>query len=131
MSIGSAKGMSKKEGHYWHHQCKTCTFAFSKCNKKRVSGTLQAIGGKMRKLNDPTVQLPAVTAAHFPHRYIANGNEQMVDAMLKCLWLQENKMDGHKFCDRGNDKDITDRYKFKIMPDLHASLMLDKIRQHL
>ena len=44
-------------------------------HKKRVAGTLQAIGDKMRKLNDPTVQLPAVTAAHFPYGYIAYGNE--------------------------------------------------------
>ena len=56
VSVGSAKGMSKKEGHYWHHQCKTCTFAVPKHNKKRVAGTLQAIRGKMKKLNDPTVQ---------------------------------------------------------------------------
>ena len=88
MSIGSAKGMSKKEGHYWHHQCKTCTFAFSKCNKKRVSGTLQAIGGKMRKLNDPTVQLPAVVGVCFPYGYVAYGNEQMADALLKCFQLE-------------------------------------------
>ena len=125
VSVGSAKGTSKKEGHYWHDQCKTCTFAVPKCNKKRVAGTLQAIGGKMRKLNDPTVQLPAVVGVRFPYRYVAYGNEQMADTLLKCFWLEENKIDGHKFCDiswddKGNNREITHIYKFKIMPDFQC-----------
>ena len=120
VSVGSAKGTSKKEGHYWHDQCKTCTFAVPKCNRKRVAGTLQAIGGKMRKLNDPTVQLPAVVGVRFPYGYVACGNERMADALLKCFWLEENKIDGHKFCDKGNDREITDTYKFKIVPDFQC-----------
>ena len=73
VSVGSAKGMSKNKGHYWHDQCKTCTFVVR--HNKRVAGTLQAIGGKIRKLNDPTVQLPAVDGVCFPCGYVAYGNE--------------------------------------------------------
>ena len=67
--------MNKKEGHYWNDQCKTHTFAIPRGHKKRVSGTVQAIGGKMRKLNDPTIQLPSVTIAHYPHGFVVIGDK--------------------------------------------------------
>ena len=44
----------------------------------------------------------------------------MPDALLKCFWLEENKKDGHKFHDKGNDREITDTYKFKIMLDFQC-----------
>ena len=136
VSVGSAMGMSKKEGHYWHDQCKTCTFAVPKHNKKRVAGTLQAIDGKMRKLNDPTVQLSAVVGVRFPYGYMVYGNERMADALLKCFWLEENKIDGCKFHDiswddKGNDREITDTYKFKIMLDFQFITNVGQDRETL
>ena len=44
----------------------------------------------------------------------------MADALLKCFWLEESKIDGCKFCDKGNDIEITDTYKFKIMLDFQC-----------
>ena len=34
--------------------------------------------------------------------------------------MEENKIDGCKFCDKGNDREITDMYKFKSMPDFQC-----------
>ena len=120
VSVGSAKEMNKKEGHYWNDQSKTCIFAIPRGHKKRVAGTVQAIGGKMRKLNDPTVQLPSVTIARNPYGFVAIGDKRMRTVGLKCFWLEENKIDGTRFHDMGSHKQMGDTYTFMIMPDFQC-----------
>ena len=39
---------------------------------------------------------------------------------LKSFWLEENKIDGTKFCDIGSHKQMGDTYTFMIMPDFQC-----------
>ena len=116
VSVGLAKEMNKKEGHYWNDQCKTRTFAIPRGHKKRVAGTVQAIGLKMRKLNDPSVQSSSVTIACYPYGFVTIGDKQMGTIGLKSFWLEENKIDGTRFHDIGSHKQMGDTYTFTIMP---------------